>query len=205
MGTSLGLALGKDEQDPAECAIKLIDPLDGPHWDVSAWSVLHNNDDADSEDFEDILIEEEEDIIETTSYATEIDGEKVEVKNTSEGLIEVVEPYIISEEEFMDPNLFVEFGRHTLIFYEEDDVLATDRDEVIHNVEELVGSQALTSFGHMSNNKDVVFVRNIKLGCNFEIIRENGSYQEMVLGLSMDEDSDYEKAKNFFKALDKDD
>lgn len=129
------------------------------------------------------------------------DGDEVEMVNTTEGLIEVKDPYIISEDEYMYPTSFVEFERNTLIYYEGDDTLTTDRDEVIiTDIEEIVGSSALTSFGTMSGNKDVVYVRNVRIGADFEILRESGSYQELVLGLS-DEDVEYEKAKKFFENM----
>lgn len=142
----------------------------------------------------------EDDDIEIIDYTVRLTEEGIEIKNTTEGLIEVVDPYIISEDEFMDPNVFTEFDRGTLLYYEKDDTLATDRDEVITDVENTVGSSALTNFGHLSNNKDVVFVRNVKLGMNFEIIREEGSFKETVLGIS-DEDIEYEKARKFFKKI----
>lgn len=147
---------------------------------------------------EEYSYEETDEIITSTPYFNEDD---VLVKETTEGLIEVSDPYIISEDEYIDPNIFSEFSRNTLIYYEDDDVLATDRDEVVHDVEEMIGPDALTNFGYMSGNNDVVFVRNIKLGSNFEIIRESGSYQELILGLS-EEDVDYEKAKKFFEDWD---
>lgn len=203
IGGAFGLAISKDEDDIwAEDAIKLnhLDDYNEYHQYTNR-IVRTENFSKNVEEVDEIFEDQEElKLIDTSPYEVETEDGTVLVKDTSEGIVEIVEPYIISEEDFIDPNSYVEFDRNTLLYYEEDDVLATDRDEVIQNVEEIIGSQALTSFGYGSNNKDVVFVRNVKLGCNFEVIREEGSYQEMVLGIPMDDD--YEKAKNFFKKFD---
>lgn len=222
MGASLGLALGKDDEEYRD--LNRTKPYsfadtDGDRYihNTSGYlTEVHSTEeeiaykrrvreiypDASTETLE--LLEEdfdeEDEIIDSTPYLND-DG--VLVKDTTEGLVEVKEPYIISEDEFMDPNIFVEFERETLIYYEEDDVLTTERDEVVKNVDEMIGPDALTSFGYMSGNKDTVFVRNTKLGLNLEVIREKGSYQELVLGFQED-DVDYEKAKKFFKDLDDD-
>lgn len=214
MGTSLGLVLsnvletnddGDEEEEFWYNSPEVVDEED--YIDAESERAyrrrvkeLYLDDSQNTKDLieEEYSYEETDEIITSTPYVNDDD---VLVKETTEGLIEVSDPYIISEDEYIDPNIFSEFSRNTLIYYEDDDVLATDRDEVIHDVEELIGPDALTNFGYMSGNKDVVFVRNIKLGSNFEIIRESGSYQELVLGLS-EEDVDYEKAKKFFEDWD---
>lgn len=142
--------------------------------------------------------EDDIEIIDTTPYIDEESGALV--KDTTEGIVEIAEPYVISEDEYMYPTVFKEFEQSTLIYYESDDVLATDRDEVIKDVDELIGPSALTRFGEESGSDDVVFVRNIRLSTNFEVVREKGSYQELVLGIE-DEDAEYEKAKRFFESI----
>lgn len=203
MGASLGLALGIGEDDDEE--LYESSPEDDSFKEVvTDYKEMSENLYSSFTDeysyVDDMEFEEDTEIINSTPYLNEDD---VLVKETSEGLLEIVEPYIISEDEFMDPNVFTEFERNTLIYYEADDTLTTDRDEVVTNVEELIGSSALTSFGYKTSNPDSVFVRNIKLGSNFEILREEGSYQVTILGLP-EEDVDYEKAKKFFKNLDDD-
>lgn len=216
IGGAVGLALGKEEDNKiifndiyASGADTDGDYLEGMSEQGYRRRVRELYSD-DSDSTKDILkesysyeddIEDDFEIIEHKKMVfVDQDGDEVEMKNTSEGFIEVVEPYIISEDEYMDPTVFVEFDHNTLIYYEDDDTLATDRDEVITNVEEMVGSSALTNFGSMSGDKDTVYVRNVRLGANFEIVRENGSYQELILGLP-EEDVEYEKAKKFFKDL----
>lgn len=205
MGASLGLALGNGPSTSDEYCEEdsLLDEVEDFESEIAYRRRVKELYCDASPEVKELLEEEysyqeEDEIINSTPFVNE-DGDLV--KETTEGIVEIVEPYIISEEEYMDPTVFIEFERTTLIYYEKDDTLATDRDEVITNVEEMIGPHALTSFGSMTNNKDTVFVRNVKLGADFEIVRDEGSYQELVLGL-FEEDSDYEKARKFFKDLD---
>ena len=203
IGGAVGLALGSSDEendryicsDDNDEAIKTARKIYKNY--VGETYAINSVSDSEQEDYID---EEFDEVISNEIFVNE-DG--VEIKETSEGLMEIVEPYIISEDEYLDPMVFKEFERCTVIYYEGDDTLATDRDEVITDVEEIIGSSALTNFGNMSSHKDVVYVRNVRLGANFEVLRESGSYQEIVLGLSP-EDVEYEKAKKFFKSMEDD-
>lgn len=220
IGGAVGLALGKDEEERIivnNLNISGAD-TDGDYIDeevkqeyreqarklYSGFSSITSENNLDNvSSFQNYMDDDDFEIIEHKTIVVDKDGEEVEMVNTTEGFVEVVEPYIISEEDYMDPNVFTEFNKNTLIYYEDDDTLATDRDEVVTEVEKLIGSSALTNFGNMSGNKDTVFVRNVKLSSDFEIVREQGSYKEVVLGLP-EEDVEYEKAKRFFKNMDDD-
>lgn len=116
------------------------------------------------------------------------------VRRTSEGIIEVKNPEVISYESYA--NECRDFSQSTLTYFSEDDVLCTELNEVIHNVDELVGSDALVSFGKDSYDDDTVYVRNTQLASDFEIIRKDASYQEEVLGF--DDPEVYSKAKKAF-------
>ena len=213
MGASVGLALGsEDDEEYLDDEVnneEYIDEMRREEYRRRVREICSNSpnkglievfDGDEDEEIEEI--DEDIEIIEKREMTfVNQDGEPVDMVNTSEGFVEIVEPYIISEDEYMDPSVFKEFTSNTLIYYEDDDTLATDRDEVVTDIEDLIGSSALTNFGYKSNNKDVVFVRNVKLNANFEVIREKGSYQSLVLGLP-EEDVDYEKAKKFFADMD---
>lgn len=172
---------------------RMVNKLYGPYRNQIVYpeSYYTNNEDYD---------EAENESYETTTIVD--DG--VTLKPTSEGLEEVTEPYIISEDDYFDPNQYPEFAQENLVYYAKDDVLTTERDEVIVNVEDIVGPDALTSFGSLTVDKDTVFVRNIGLGMEYEVTRDEGSYQEVVLGYSdEDEERAYQKAKQYFKKLEK--
>lgn len=93
-------------------------------------------------------------------------------------------PYVITEEEFSVG--YDNYDRVTLTFFEEDDTLCDDREQVVPDLEYVIGEDNLTEFGKYSGNKDVVFVRNDELETDYEVLRESGSYLEEVLGIRED-------------------
>lgn len=107
-------------------------------------------------------------------------------------------PFIVSVDSFQ--NEYEHYSKNTLIYYEIDDILTDDRDEVITNSDEYIGPDALDSFGEGSDDENVVYVRNFKKEADYEIIREKGSYRETVLGFQ--ENQDYKNARKYFN-LDK--
>lgn len=106
-----------------------------------------------------------------------------------------VDPRVISLDEYQ---MGTEYVGETLIYYEEDDTLATERDEVIYNVKDIVGPDALNRFGDMSGDKDTVIVRNERLKIDYEIRKEEGSYKELVLGIELDDETALKNAKKAF-------
>lgn len=91
------------------------------------------------------------------------------------------EPYLISEDEFHDDAN--EFSKITITYFEGDDTLCDDREQVIYDVDNVIGRDNLHHFGEDSNDKDIVFVRNEKMESDFEVVREEGSYTKIVLGV----------------------
>ncbi|MFI5344389.1 MAG: hypothetical protein ACHQUC_09240, partial [Chlamydiales bacterium] len=70
----------------------------------------------------------------------------------------------------------------TLTYYDGDDVLSDVNEKMLSSSEEMIGD-ALLHFGEQSEDPDIVYVRNIKLGCEYEIIRIHNSYETVVLGV----------------------
>lgn len=85
------------------------------------------------------------------------------------------EPYTISPEEFGDD---ADYEKICLTYYTEDSVLTDDQDEVIEDVAGLVGLKSLDSFGEYED--DIVYVRNDKLKCDYEIAADNRKYSDVV-------------------------
>ncbi|QJD49635.1 hypothetical protein HWD32_gp59 [Gordonia phage Secretariat] len=94
-------------------------------------------------------------------------------------------PYIISVTEFTDNDLG--FGQNTISYYEGDNVLADERDQPIPDMNSIVGEKNLR-FGEASGDANVVFIRNERLGVDFEVCRSPGTYAEEVLGVAPQED-----------------
>lgn len=84
-------------------------------------------------------------------------------------------PYIIDEDEFAEDIIF---EKVTITYYEGDDTLC-DTDESIMKIEDIIGREALDE-GFID---DILYVRNEKLGIDYEVVREQGAYSEIVLGL----------------------
>lgn len=89
-------------------------------------------------------------------------------------------PYVISEDEFGVNE--VDNDQSYFTYYEGDDTLTDQRDEVVTDVEETIGEDNLTKFGSGGRNPNVVYVRNDKLGLDFEITRVEGKYSEVGAG-----------------------
>lgn len=84
------------------------------------------------------------------------------------------EPYVISPDEFGEKD-----GYSTLsLMYYQDQVLADDDDNVIHNVDDIVGWDSLTRFGEYED--DSVFVRNERLKIDYEILLSLKKYSEVL-------------------------
>ena len=90
-------------------------------------------------------------------------------------------PFVISREEFDEE--YPHFDKITITYYAEDDVLADEQDEIIPDIEAVVGYDSLSRFGDMSDDDCVVYVRNGRLGADYEIILTQESYSESVLGI----------------------
>lgn len=91
-------------------------------------------------------------------------------------------PYLITTDEFLD-DLQIEHGKFSLAWYN-DLILADDRDEVVEDVEGMIGKQHLECFGQGSDGPDTIYIRNERLKTDFEVSREAMSYVEQMSGIS---------------------
>lgn len=94
--------------------------------------------------------------------------------------------YIISKEEF-GVNA-PDNEQEQLTYYEGDDILATNADQIVTEVVATIGDDCLSKFGYGSDNDDIVYIRNEITGCDYEILRTDGKYSEIVLGLGNEEE-----------------
>lgn len=68
----------------------------------------------------------------------------------------------------------------TYTYFNEDDILLDEGDDVVDKPEELVGDM----LSHFDDRQEVMYVRNNALGIDFEIIRRFSSYAEDILGVT---------------------
>lgn len=84
------------------------------------------------------------------------------------------DPYVINPDQFGEREEYEVIS----IFYYADKILADDNDELIEDVDGLVGSDSLLTFGQYDD--DAVFVRNERLQTDFEILRSEKKYLEVL-------------------------
>lgn len=80
-------------------------------------------------------------------------------------------PYVISPDDFGE---FEDYERISLTYYE-NDVLTDENDEVVDDIENIVGIESLNHFGDYE--EVAVFVRNDRIKCDFEILKDNREYE----------------------------
>lgn len=96
------------------------------------------------------------------------DGSKKEVDK------KVDRPYVISPDDFGD---IYDYDIITLTYYD-DGVLTDDMDEVIEDVDDIVGVDSLNHFGEYED--DCVFVRNDRLKADYEILYDVRNYADVI-------------------------
>lgn len=88
--------------------------------------------------------------------------------------------YVIPEDVYMANE--TGFQQNTLTYYEGDDTLVDERDEIMASPHDVIGENFRTQFGEDSRNGNIVYFRHEKLGLEFEVVRSEGSYKREVLG-----------------------
>lgn len=83
-------------------------------------------------------------------------------------------PYIITPESF---GQYDEYDKVSLTYYA-DQILADENDEIIEDVETVVGFESLNHFGDYED--DSVFVRNDARKCDYEILMDQNNYSDVA-------------------------
>lgn len=105
-----------------------------------------------------------------TNYSDIGTEDEEEVKKES---MTVDKPYVIAPEEFGE---FDDYEKISLTYYA-DQILADDNDELVDDVEDVVGFDSLNSFGEYED--DSVFVRNDRLKCDYEILLDQRKFSNV--------------------------
>lgn len=84
------------------------------------------------------------------------------------------DPEVIPPEEFGENEDYEVFS----LTYYADKILTDDNIDPIDDINNTVGINALESFGEYED--DVVYVRNDRLKCYYEILRDNDKYSEVI-------------------------
>jgi hypothetical protein len=98
------------------------------------------------------------------------------------------QPHIIHQDEFASNEN--DNPQTTYTYYEGDNILADTDESILENPESHVGPKALRSFGHGTDDFNIVYVRNPQLELDIEVIRHTGTYAEEVQGLEREHESE---------------
>lgn len=95
-------------------------------------------------------------------------------------------PYQITLGEFYQERR--EYDKNTIDWYDGDNVVLDEQEEVIANVVAYVGCSMKELFGEapLDGDPDSRFVRNDRYGSDYEVIRHHGSYRELAGGAGLD-------------------
>lgn len=104
-----------------------------------------------------------------TKYS-DMSSEKEEKEDKKEPMID--KPYVIPPEEFGE---FEDYECISLTYYA-DKVLTDDNDELVEDVDDVVGLDSLNHFGEYED--DSVHVRNDRLKCDYEILYDPRNYSD---------------------------
>lgn len=87
-----------------------------------------------------------------------------------------IDPFVISPDEFGSE---YDYDNVSLVYYA-DGVLADDEDNIIVDIDDVVGEESLTQFGVYE--ADSVFVRNPRLKTDFEILLDSRNWSDVSGG-----------------------
>jgi hypothetical protein len=89
-------------------------------------------------------------------------------------------PFIIHVDEFRENE--PGHDQVTYTYYEADDVMANSRNLTMDDMDASIGLGNLGRWGHGSGDINIVYIRNLELGIDFEIIRDRGSFADTMPG-----------------------
>lgn len=136
--------------------------------------------------------EEEEERKRTRVNIWDSDESKIAGETAAEEVLDKTKPYVISSSDFQIDN--PEWEKSSITYFDGDDTLADERDQMIPNIDNLVGGANMIRFGDRSDDPNVVYIRNEVLETDFEIFRDLRSFTEVILGLQ-DPDAEENRSK----------
>lgn len=110
-------------------------------------------------------------------------------------------PYIISIHEWAAPDEpYDGYDQPTIKWFVGDRTLLNSKEEIVLHPEELIGSFDNLQFGHLSEDDDIVYIRNEELGLSFEVIRiEEGYAESRGLNLDPEDEDGFERQRRIQK------
>jgi hypothetical protein len=100
-------------------------------------------------------------------------------------------PYTIHRDEFFENE--PGHRQSQLTYYKGDNILCDELDSPIYDPERVVGT---LEFGRGSQDPNIVYVRNVKLDADYEVVLDHGFYQIEVLGQAQEDVLNSENLKH---------
>ena len=113
-------------------------------------------------------------VLKRKSYRTSLDDEE---KTEESEPMKDDRPYVISPDEFSE---MPDYEIVSLTYYA-DGYVTDEDDEIIDDVDDIIGSESLTHFGEYED--DSVFVRNDRLKTDYEILLDSRNYSDILMGV----------------------
>lgn len=104
------------------------------------------------------------------------------------------EPYVIHQEEFIADEM--DYRQETLTYYQGDDIMADPQDVPVYDYTGLMGE---LKFGHGSGSPEIVYIRNEAIHMEWEILLHTGKFEEEILGLAYEKESEEELRHSVYK------
>lgn len=152
----------KKKNEELKGAIKLADPADFEHPEEDDSYISDYGDGVDPETVT-VVNEENKNLVD----GYEITKETAYSKDKK--------PKIITGDSYY--NEFHHFDKIALQYYFDDDILATEEDEEIDDVERILGD-SLDKYGFRNNDESVIYVRNMAMGTDYEVFKVRASFGE---------------------------
>lgn len=91
------------------------------------------------------------------------------------------EPHIISADEYRDDETELQ-QKLSIVYFDADDTLVDERSVPMRDLAATVGEDFWQHFGELSEDAEIVYIRNRRIQIDFEITRDERGYAETVLG-----------------------
>jgi hypothetical protein len=139
--------------------------------DLAMLAAKYNGEETDKEEEpeDDTILDEDKFLAEDGLL---VDEDEDDITETEEKMDDGNDPGVVNVQVFASDN---EFTHRTLNYYS-DDVLTDENNIPINRPENFLGEEALSQFGYLSNDPDIVYVRNTEKRAMYEIVRLDKPY-----------------------------
>ena len=97
-------------------------------------------------------------------------------------------PFLISVEEYFDEK--PHFQKLSVTYFAGDNIVCYEDDTIMLDPEESFGVINLSRFGIKSDSEHIVYVRNPRIDVDYEIVKDEGKYADLIAHLQGNDEDD---------------